>query len=112
MILQSAMLNIPPKHPDYIVMMKALESKNGQRVATLFFDGKHPNPKTDQDDSAKDLSLCNDLALFSDCNPTQIDRLFRKSALYRPKWDKRRGALTYGQLTINKAINGIKEALY
>ncbi|MCZ0892223.1 hypothetical protein O0Z71_07270 [Ligilactobacillus saerimneri] len=107
-----AMLNIPPNHPDYIVMMKALASKTGQRVAMLFFEGKHSDPKINQDHSAKDLSLCNDLALFTNGNTSQIDRLFRKSALYRPKWDEPRGALTYGQRTIQLAIKGIKEALY
>ncbi|HJF29621.1 MAG TPA: hypothetical protein K8V41_02515 [Ligilactobacillus saerimneri] len=104
--------DLPPKHPDSQVIRQALASKNGQRVAMLFFDGIHPDPKVNQDHSAKDLSLCNDLALFSNGNASQIDRLFRRSALYRPKWDKRRGALTYGRLTINKAINGVKEALY
>lgn len=107
-----AMLNIPPNHPDYIVMIKALASKTGQRVAMLFFDGKHPDPKINQDHSAKDLSLCNDLALFTNGNASQIDRLFRRSALYRPKWDEPRGSITYGQGTIQLAIKGIKEALY
>ena len=107
-----AMLNIPPNHPDYIVMMKALASKTGQRVAMLFFDGKHPDPKINQDHSRKDLSLCNELALFTNGNASQIDRLFRRSALYRPKWDEKRGSITYGQRTIRLAINGIKEALY
>lgn len=107
-----AVLNIPPNHPDYIVMMKALASKTGQRVAMLFFDGIHPDPKINQDHSRKDLSLCNDLALFTNGNASQIDRLFRRSALYRSKWDEPRGALTYGQRTIQLAIKGIKEALY
>lgn len=107
-----AMLNIPPNHPDSVVIRRALASKNGQRVAMLFFDGKHPDPRIDQDHSSKDLSLCNELALFSDCNPAQIDRLFRKSALYRPKWNAPRGALTYGQKTINKAIQGVKGVAY
>ena len=35
---------------------------------------------------------------------SQIDRLFRKSGLYRPKWTERRGAMTYGELTIRNII--------
>lgn len=104
--------DLPPKHPDSRVFSQALASKNGQRIAMLFFDGIHPDPKINQDHSAKDLSLCNDLALFSNGNASQIDRLFRRSALYRPKWDEKRGSITYGQRTIQLAIKGIKEALY
>jgi putative DNA primase/helicase len=35
---------------------------------------------------------------------TQIDRLFRQSALMRPKWDEQRGELTYGQRTTREAL--------
>jgi hypothetical protein len=34
----------------------------------------------------------------------EIDALFRKSKLFRPKWDEPRGDTTYGQMTIAKAI--------
>ena len=33
-----------------------------------------------------------------------MDRIFRSSGLMRPKWDTKRGAYTYGQITIEKAI--------
>ncbi|MDP9383417.1 MAG: hypothetical protein M3Q29_25395 [Chloroflexota bacterium] len=56
------------------------------------------------DESALDLSLCNHLAWWTDRKPEQMDRLFRGSALMRPKWDERRGAQTYGERTIRKAI--------
>ncbi|MDP9381993.1 MAG: hypothetical protein M3Q29_17975 [Chloroflexota bacterium] len=56
------------------------------------------------DESALDLSLCNHLAWWTDRKPEQMDRLFRGSALMRPKWDERRGAQTYGERTISKAI--------
>ena len=36
----------------------------------------------------------------------QADRLFRQSGCYRAKWDCRRGRLTYGQLTIQRAKLG------
>ena len=60
------------------------------------------------DDSSADLALCNYLAYWTNCNEEQIDRLFRGSALYREKWDSKRGNLTYGQMTISKAIAGMK----
>ena len=38
----------------------------------------------------------------------QVDRLFRQSALYRDKWDEQRGADTYGNLTVMKAVGNMK----
>lgn len=31
-----------------------------------------------------------------------VDSIYRTSALFRPKWDEKRGEFTYGQLTLNK----------
>ena len=44
--------------------------------------------------SEADLALCQILAFWSGNNPDQIDRLFRQSGLYRPKWDEKRGSQT------------------
>lgn len=46
------------------------------------------------------------LARHAGPHPEQIDRLFRASAMLRPKWDEQRGAHTYGELTIAKALDG------
>ncbi len=56
--------------------------------------------------SEADLALANILAYWSGKDSGQIDRMFRRSALYRNKWDRRHGRATYGQLTIEKAIAG------
>lgn len=56
------------------------------------------------DASANDLALCNHLAFITGKNAVAMDRLFRQSALMRPKWDERRGADTYGNMTLGKAI--------
>jgi putative DNA primase/helicase len=56
------------------------------------------------DDSSADLSLCNRLAWWCNKDAAQIDRLFRRSGLMRPKWDMRRGNGTYGSRTIMEAI--------
>lgn len=63
------------------------------------------------DDSRADLSLCRMLASSSD-DPAQVDRLFRQSALMRPKWDEKHTAdgLTYGQMTVGKAIASARES--
>lgn len=55
--------------------------------------------------SEADMALCSILAFWTGKNEKQIDDIFRSSALYRPKWDSLRGALTYGQKTILEAIN-------
>jgi putative DNA primase/helicase len=52
--------------------------------------------------SEADLAFCRILA-NNHCPIHQIDRLFRKSKLYRQKWDERRGNKTYGQMTLEKA---------
>jgi primase-polymerase (primpol)-like protein len=51
------------------------------------------------DDSAADLALCNKLAPRCGNDPVLMDRIFRWSALMRPKWDEPRGSRTYGQMT-------------
>ena len=54
--------------------------------------------------SEADLALCAILGAHSAGDEAQIDRLFRKSRLYRDKWDERRGAKTYGEKTVAKAL--------
>jgi NrS-1 polymerase HBD domain len=58
-----------------------------------------------QDDSSADLALCNYLRFYSG-DRNQVDRLFRQSGLMRPKWDEKRGTSTYGQMTLNVAMDG------
>jgi putative DNA primase/helicase len=53
--------------------------------------------------SEADIFLCSLLSTFT-FNPFQLDRLFRKSKLYRPKWDEYRGKFKYSELTIYKVI--------
>lgn len=59
-----------------------------------------------EDHSASDLALCNHLAFMTGRDFDQIDRLFRQSKLMRQKWDEVHSSdgLTYGQMTILKAI--------
>jgi hypothetical protein len=56
------------------------------------------------DSSRADMALCAILANWTEKDANRIDRLFRRSGLMRPKWDERRGELTYGQLTIRKVL--------
>lgn len=59
--------------------------------------------------SESDLHFCNILAFWTGRDEGQIDRLFRASGRYRPKWDEKRGRETYGQMTISKAISDTAE---
>jgi putative DNA primase/helicase len=55
--------------------------------------------------SEADAALCAALAFYTK-DAGQIDRIFRRSGLYRPKWDQRHhsNGATYGQATIDRAL--------
>jgi putative DNA primase/helicase len=55
--------------------------------------------------SEADLALAGLLLRFTGGDVEEADRLFRQSGLYRPKWDERRGELTYGERTLRRAQN-------
>lgn len=59
----------------------------------------------DFDHSAEDQSCCNMLAYWTRCDPQLMDEIFRQTQLYRPKWDRQTGGFTYGDITIQNAIN-------
>ena len=57
--------------------------------------------------SEADLALCKILAFWTNNDPEAMDRIFRKSGLYRAKWERQ----NYSQPTINKAINTNNDTL-
>jgi putative DNA primase/helicase len=58
-----------------------------------------------QSQSEADQALCNLLCVFG-ADRRQADDLFRRSGLFREKWDQRRGDKTYGEKTLDKAFDG------
>lgn len=59
----------------------------------------------DNDHSRADAALCSILCFWCHGKPALIDKVFRRSALMRDKWDeKRQGSKTYGELTIENAL--------
>ncbi len=54
--------------------------------------------------SEADLALCS-LLVKAGADAGGVDRLMRQSRLMRPKWDERRGAVTYGEQTIGRALD-------
>lgn len=88
---------------DAELLERMFASKNGAKIRRLW-DGD--TSAHEGDASAADLALVDHLAFWTDYDADRIDRLFRQSGLYRAKWDEARGDLTYGQLTIDRALAG------
>ena len=85
---------------------KARESKTGG-LFELLYTGQWEGLYTSQSDA--DLAFCNMLAFWTQKDYQQMDRIFRSSGLYRKKWDEKRGALLYSQITLEKAIASCHE---
>ena len=80
-------------------------AKNGDSVQRLYHGDFSGYPSQ----SEADLALASHLVFWSGGDPGRVDRLFRGSDLFRPKWDERRGAQTYGERTIDTAFQGVSE---
>ncbi|MBR1485624.1 MAG: hypothetical protein IJ859_01610 [Synergistaceae bacterium] len=92
---------------DTELLEKIFNSKNGSEVKALF-DGD--TSRHGGDESAADLALCNHLAFWTKGDAVRMDNLFRQSRLMREKWDRPTGGSTYGAITINKAIQSMRNA--
>jgi replicative DNA helicase len=97
--------SVLPNLDDKELLDKAFNAKNGEDIFRLYHGdtSKYGSP------SEADLALCNHLVFYAGPDPQKVDRIFRASDLYRPKWDDQRGNTTYGQMTINKAIEEATE---
>ena len=91
---------------DNEIVDKARNCKTGS-LFQLLYSGNWQGVYNSQ--SEADLALCNHLAFWTQKDATQMDRIFRTSGLYRDKWDSKRGAYTYGETTIQKAITNCVE---
>jgi putative DNA primase/helicase len=79
---------------------RAMQATNGEKFKRLWAGDTSAYRDGDNDGySEADLALCSLLAFWCEPNEERIDRLFRQSGLYRPKWDKRHygDGRTYGQ---------------
>jgi hypothetical protein len=95
---------------DEELLEKARSAGNGDNF-NLLWEGKWQDLYNSQ--SEADMALCCNLAFWSAKNREQMDRLFRQSALLRPKWDERHHAngATYGEETLDRAIEAT-ESVY
>lgn len=93
----------PAAHPgrpagtlaDDSLLDHARGARNGGKFADLWAGGHAGHASASEADAA----LVAILAFYTQ-DAAQIDRLFRRSGLYRPKWDERRGESTYGEQTV------------
>jgi hypothetical protein len=83
-------------------VLAAIRGSSSASTFALLFAGNWASHYPSQ--SEADLALAGILAMHCGDDVVQIDRLFRKSCLYRDKWDEHRGAKTYGQKTIARAL--------
>ena len=87
---------------DSELINRAMNAKKGHIFRALWNGDINGYPSQ----SEADLALCNLLAYWTNGNAYRMDALFRQSALYREgKWNKRHGADTYGNMTLNKALS-------
>lgn len=95
----------PVSLDDAELLELAARSKSGEKFKQLWsgdMSGYDSHSNADQ-------ALCNMLAFWTGRDAGRMDRMFRASGLMRSKWDERRGAQTYGQMTIEKAISNCGE---
>ena len=81
------------------IVNKMYASSNGVKIRHLM-NGEYDY----KSQSEADIALCDYLAFWTNKDSKKMDAIFRQSKLMRDKWDKKDGATTYGQRTINKAI--------
>lgn len=81
------------------IINKMYASSNGVKIKHLM-NGEYDY----KSQSEADIALCDYLAFWTNKDSKKMDAIFRQSKLMRDKWDKKDGATTYGQRTINKAI--------
>jgi putative DNA primase/helicase len=94
-------LNVPDD--DDVILNTAMKARNGGKLIRLW-----RGIKTDHsgDHSRCDGSLCSILAYWCGPDPIRVDRLFRKSALMRPKWDEKHSTngQTYGEWQVRHSL--------
>ena len=92
------------------ILEKAFDNpKNGAKIMDLYL-GKWEEAGY-RSQSEADQGFSNHLAFWFNRDPVAIDKVFRTSLLYRPKWDEKHygNGETYGQHTIKKALEAVTE---
>lgn len=85
---------------DNEIIERATQAQNGAAFRQLW----QGDIGAQADWSTADFLLCQHLAFWTGKDAARMDRLFRRSGLYRDKWDRKTGNSTYGEITIRQAI--------
>ncbi len=106
----------PRRHqriPDEEVLSRARAARNGEKFKRLYDEGDWRGYNSQ---SEADLALTSILLYWCDGDERLADALFRESALFREKWDENHGtdshgrSLTYGEMTLREAMDGLSTA--
>jgi hypothetical protein len=91
------------------VIREATDGPDGAKFSKLWTGdwSDYPSP------SEADLALCRILARHCGCRNQLVDALFRTAKLFRAKWDRVSSSegLTYGQMTVSKAVKRARREL-
>ena len=96
-------LLVRPAIDDQALLQRAKAAKNGAEFERLW----NGDWSSYSSQSEADLALCNALAFWTRHDAPRIDALFRRSGLFRPKWDEPHfgDGRTYGQATVTVAMS-------
>ncbi len=84
---------------DAELLTRASAAKNGELFNLLWSGNWQPRYGSQ---SEADLALCGLLAFWCNGDVERVDSLFRRSGLYRPKWER----TDYRQWTLTRACTG------
>lgn len=89
---------------DLALIEQAKQSRKGADFARLWAG----DISGYQSHSEADIALCNALAWWTNGDAGRVDRLFRQSGLMRQKWDRPQSGSTYGAITVQNAVAGLR----
>lgn len=89
---------------DLALIERAKQSRKGADFARLWAG----DISGYQSHSEADIALCNALAWWTNGDAGRVDRLFRQSGLMRQKWDRPQSGSTYGAITVQNAVAGLR----
>ena len=99
--VEEVVVQTPSHLSDYELIERIRNSQQGNDFMSLY---NGDMSAYGNDHSAADMAMCKILAFWTGCDADQMDRIFRKSALMREKWERGWGNGTYGSHTIESAI--------
>jgi putative DNA primase/helicase len=98
-------MNSPPRPSSYLSDDSVIEKAKAAKICVAFAKLWEGDISGYPSQSEADLAFCSYLAFWCGRDIAQMNRLFRRSGLYRDKWDRPQSGSTYGQITLEKAVS-------